>query len=119
MGLPNARKADVSVGKIVGYLLSQTHRAGRSKASFFRKHGFSAEHWHALADALRQHAVGGHVTAVVRTAYGTRYVVDGVLKAPDGTSLNVRSVWFISENDSVPRFATAYPLKRKVGDQRT
>jgi hypothetical protein len=71
-----------------------------------------------LADALRRHAIEGTVAAAEKTAYGTRYVVDGLLLAPDGASLNVRSVWFINEKTAVPRFATAHPLKRKAGDQR-
>ena len=114
MGLPNADRGEISEAKIVRYLLSPTHRAGRSKAAFFIKHGFAAASWHALAEALRRHATAGTVTAAEKTPYGTRYVVDGLLTAPDGASLNVRSVWFINENASVPRFATAHPLRRTV-----
>lgn len=118
MGLPGAEKAQISEAKIVRYLLSPTHPAGLSKAGFFRKHGFAPEHWQLLADALRRHAGGGTVIEVEKTAYGTRYVIDGVLVAPDGASLNLRSVWFITGKTAEPRFATAHPLKRKTGDQR-
>jgi len=48
----------------------------------------------------------------METNHGARYVIDGKLAAPDGTSLNVRSVWFIRKGDSIPRFATAHPLRR-------
>jgi hypothetical protein len=113
MELPNADKAEISQAKIVSYLLSLKHWAGRSKAAFFRKHGFTPEDWRGFAEALGRHAVENAVTSTTKTAYGTRYVVDGPLAAPDGTSLNVRSVWFISEKGVVPRFATAHPLRRK------
>ncbi len=113
MGLPDADKAEISEAKIVRYLLSSTHPAGRSKAEFFGKHGFTVKNWRALAEALRRHAAENVVASVRNTPYGTRYVVDGPLAAPDGRILNVRSVWFISETTSVPRFATAHPLKRK------
>ncbi len=113
MGLPGAEKAEITQDKIVRYLLSTTHRAGRSKAAFFGKHGFKVEDWQALAEALRAHAAENAVTSVEETLYGTRYVVDGTLSAPDGSGLNVRSVWFINRRTSVPRFATAHPLKRK------
>ena len=114
MGLAAAKKAKVSKTKVAGYLLSLTHPAGRTKAMFFRKHGFTPEKWCTLAEALRLHALRGHVTTTESTQYGLRCVVDGILNAPDGASLNVRSVWFITEHTSVPRFATAHPLKRKA-----
>jgi hypothetical protein len=113
MGLPSADTAEIHDAKILGYLLSQTHRTGQSKATFFTKHGFTLERWQLLADALRHQAKTGAVAAAQNTKYGLRYVVDGMLIAPDGTRLNVRSVWFINEKTARPRFATAHPLKRK------
>ena len=107
-------KADAPVRPILGYLLSPTHRAGKSKAAFFSKHGFATRNWQVLARALRAHAIENKVSHVEETAYGTRYVVDGVLASPDGTALNVRSVWFINLGSAVPRFATAHPLSRRV-----
>jgi hypothetical protein len=113
LNLPNANAAEVPESKIVGYLLSTTHTAGKSKAAFFGKHGFDVAQWQALAQALREHAMRNPVLRTDQTAFGKRYVVDGTLVAPDGTVLNVRSVWFITTNTAVPRFATAHPLKRK------
>lgn len=112
--VPNAKSADVPEQKIVRYLLSSTHSAGRSKAAFFGKHGFTAARWDVLANALRMHARSNAATAVEQTRYGTRYVVDGPLDAPDGTRLNVRSVWFITHGTTQARFTTAHPLKRMV-----
>ena len=37
MKLSNADRAIVPPAKIVNYLLSPTHRAGKSKAAFFRR----------------------------------------------------------------------------------
>jgi len=45
-------------------------------------------------------------------AYITRYVIDGPLVAPDDTSLNVRSAWFIDLVTQTPRFVTAHPLPK-------
>ena len=114
MKLPGCDAATIPKDKIVGYLLSTTHRAGKSKAAFFGKHGFTVENWRALERALREHAARNPVSWTVDTAYGARYIVDGPLGAPDGAALNVRSVWFISKGTTVPRFATAHPLKRRV-----
>ena len=114
MKLPNGAQAEVPEAKILGYLLSPTHRAGKSKAAFFSKHGFAGRNWQMLARALRMHAIENNVSHVGETDYGTRYVVDGSLTASDGAVLNVRSVWFINRGATVPRFATAHPLGRKV-----
>lgn len=111
--LPNADATRIPENKIVGYLLSSTHRAGKSKAAFFVKHGFASSSWQALAHALRKHGAENPVLQAEETAYGTRYVVDGPLVAPDGSALNARTVWFINRGTTVPRFATAHPLKRK------
>ena len=113
MNLPNANVAEVPENKIVGYLLSTTHTAGKSKAAFFGKHGFVVANWQALAWALREHATKNPVLQADETAFGKRYIVDGTLLAPDGTVLNVRSVLFMTTETTIPRFATAHPLKRK------
>jgi len=47
--LPNAAEARVPEDKIVKYLLSATHRAGKSKAAFFARFGFTAQRWEELA----------------------------------------------------------------------
>lgn len=114
MKLPGCDVATIPKDKIVGYLLSTTHRAGKSKAAFFEKHGFTVEDWRALEHALREHAARNPLSRTEETAYGARYVVDGPLSAPDGAALNVRSVWFINKGTTVPRFATAHPLKRRI-----
>ncbi len=114
MILPNADAARVPENKILGYLLSPTHRSGKSKAAFFGSFGFTPRDWEKLAAALHLHARANPVAAEAVNAFGTRYVVDGLLIAADGTALNVRSVWFINSNGAPPRFVTAHPLKRKT-----
>jgi hypothetical protein len=113
MRLPNFGKAAIAEDKIVRYLLSSNHPAGGSKAAFFLKHGFKPEDWQQLARALETHASDNDVATSNQSQYGTRYVIDGALAAPDGTRLNVRSVWFIRRGSEVPTFATAHPLERK------
>ena len=113
MKLPDVEKAEVPEAKVVRYLLSTTHRAGKSKASFFIGFGFDADRWEELARALKQHAVDNDISLEEKTTFGTRYVIEGLLKAPDGTWLNVRSAWFIDDEGDRPRFITAHPLKRR------
>ena len=44
MLLPNQKNAFVQPEKFTGYLLSETHSVGKSKAKFFRELGFDEEH---------------------------------------------------------------------------
>jgi len=113
MRLPNVENAEITEAKIVRYLLSTTHRAGKSKAVFFMQFGFTFERWEDLANALKQHAIDNEITVEEKTIFGTRYVIEGGLEAPDGRSLNVRTAWFIDNEGKVPRFITAHPLRRR------
>ena len=112
MKIPNIGLAEIAKEKITLYLLNPSHPAGGSKASFFLRFGFSAARWQELAGALRQQALGNEVVETDETRYGVRYVVDGVIIAPNGAALNVRSVWYIHPRGSAPRFVTAHPMPR-------
>jgi hypothetical protein len=113
MRLPNLENAEISESKITKYLLSTTHRAGKSKASFFMQFGFDLDRWEALALALKQHELDNEVALEEKTIFGTRYIIDGLLKAPDGRLLNIRAAWYIHTDGDVPRFVTAHPLRRR------
>ena len=67
MNLPNYAQAVVPERKITEYLLSLTHRDGRSKAAFFMRFSFTADNWEGLADALRRHAAEHEIIAVEDT----------------------------------------------------
>jgi hypothetical protein len=109
--LPNAVQAVVPEQKIAAYLLSETHPDGRSKARFFLARGFSRSEWETLATALRDHAAQNDVVENVETPFGVRYVVEGPLHSPGGSSPKVRVVWFIDRGADSARLVTAYPAK--------
>ncbi len=113
MKLSQHQLAGVSRAKIVEYLLSAAHPAGRSKARFFTKFGFQPERWDTLSQALTQHALENDVRKADDSAFGTRYTVEGPLSTPDGRRPVVRSVWFVESGESAVRFVTAYPLARR------
>lgn len=110
MKLPHHQRAMVPRDKIVQYLLSPTHDQGRHKWAFFTAFGFNAQRWEELAAALRRHA-NYEVADTEHTPFGTRYAIEGIIETPDGRSPRIRSVWFLSPDEEVPRFVTAYPLK--------
>jgi hypothetical protein len=116
MQLPNCERAVVPRAKIVDYLLSDTHRDGRHKATFFKSFGFVVEEWEMLARALREHAVEHDVERVETSPHGQRYILEGVIRSPDARNPVIRAVWFVEPAEDTPRFVTAYPLRREAND---
>jgi hypothetical protein len=114
--LPNYQSATVPQEKITGYLLSATHRDGRHKAAFFTSFGFMPDSWQQLAAALLRHAADHEVAKEEDSPFGKRYVIEGIMKAPDGRTPLLRSVWFIETGADTPRFVTAYPLRSEDDD---
>ena len=109
MKVPGLADAVVPRDKIIGYLLSVTHPAGRGKAEFFRRHGFGQGDPDALVAALLRHATDNDIVVTRRSRFGTKYIVEGRLATPDGREPLVRVVWFVTAGESTPRLVTAYP----------
>lgn len=113
MKLPGIEKAAVSETKIVKYLLSATHRAGKSKAAVFREFEYDPARSEEVDRALRRHATDNEVALEQWTNFVTRYFIDGLsLHAPDGRAVNVRATRSIDNVGDVPGFITAHPLGR-------
>jgi hypothetical protein len=115
--LPYLDRAVVPETKIVNYLLSARHSGGRAKARFLESFGFRAEDWHVLRDARIAHATATDLTAAHQTRFGTRYEIDGPLKAPDGRAPMVRVVWFAESQENVPRLVTLVPRRIATRDR--
>jgi len=109
MKLPNCENAYVSPSKLSDYLLSQVHPVGKSKARFFRAHGFDETSMVRLQQALLKLACTYEVVDLVGSPYGVKYVVEGGLETPLGKLVSVRTVWIVEAGDQRPRFLTAYP----------
>jgi hypothetical protein len=107
--VPHAAQATVAEPKVTRYLL-----ANRRKAGYFLAFGFTIARWDILRDALLKHVATHEVVDAQQTAHGTNYVVDGVLTTPDGRNPTVRTVWFLEAGASIPRFNTAFPMKRSA-----
>ena len=113
MNLPLVDRAEISETKIVKYLLSTTHRAGQEQGFFFMQFGFDSSRWEELTRALKQHAKDNDITLEVRTIFGTRYVIDGLLTAGRWKTVKCAYGLFIDDDGEVPRFITAHPLRRR------
>jgi hypothetical protein len=112
--LLNYENAAISEAKITGYLLSTKRRDGRHKAEIFTRLRFSADAWGDLANELLRHAAENEVVKIEDSPFGTRYIIEGVLLAPDRRGDTVRSTWFIETGEQISRFVTAYALQRRI-----
>ncbi|MSP14948.1 MAG: hypothetical protein EXR62_18565 [Chloroflexi bacterium] len=111
MQLPNRENAYVPLQKLSDYLLSETHAVGKSKARYFRSLGFHEENISLLEQGLLAIARTDTVREAISTSYGTKYVMDGGLKTPDGVIVSIRTIWISEYQTDAPRFVTAYPIR--------
>lgn len=109
MKLPNRESAYVPQSKLKDYLLSETHMVGRSKAKFFRIFGFDETNLDVLEQSLITIAQTQEVKEQVSSIHGEKYVIDGTLMTPTGSTINIETVGIINKDQDKPRFITAYP----------
>ena len=109
--LPNSEIASIDPRKVTHYLLDLRHPDGGAKAAFFMRFGFREDDPEPLMEALLEHGRSNEVVRLQKTAFGTNYIVEGPLNAPDGRKPRLRTVWLIDAGGGAPRFVTAIPLK--------
>lgn len=107
--LPDAENAYIPPEKLTDYLLSRTHAVGKSKAYFFRSHGYNQDNLNLLEQDLLSVPRYNEVDEQIASPYGTKYVVRGALETPRGTTITVTTVWIVEPPDERLRFVTAYP----------
>lgn len=101
--------------KIRLYLLSRAHPVGRHKLRFLEKAGYRVDRPDMLRAGLLTIARTGTVVDRVVSGHGTSYRVDGVVAAPNGFPLQLRTVWIVNSPGEPPRFVTAYPASSDPG----
>lgn len=111
MKLPNREKAYIQSQKLTGYLLSESHPIGSSKAKLLRAFGFNDMNVDMLEQELLTIAQTQVVQEILETAHGVKYIIDGEINTPDKRKLRLRTVWIIDTGETQPRFVTARPLK--------
>ena len=112
MRLPNAEHAIVDDSKIKHYLLSEGHEDGRGKAEFFISFGFSRRAPEVLRQALIDLACSAADAIAQPSPHGMKYTIVGPIRAPNGSTPVVKTVWMIDSGATRPRLITAFPGKR-------
>lgn len=109
MKLPNRKKAKIVNEKLTGYLLSEIHPIGKSKAKFFKKYGFDSSNSKELEQELLIIALNNEVTGTKETIYGVNYVIEGVIISPKRKPFKIKTVWFVEAEEKIPRLVTVIP----------
>ncbi|MFB2971704.1 DUF6883 domain-containing protein [Aerosakkonema sp. BLCC-F183] len=110
MPLPNPENAFIQPAKLAGYLLSETHSVGKSKAKFFRELGFNEDNVDILEQELLKIARFQEISETIATTHGTKYVIVGTINTPSGKAVSILTVWIIDAGQENPRFVTARPF---------
>jgi len=105
-------KVIISSEKIKDYLLSSIHPIGRFKAVFFYNLGYSVDNWGILARDIKS-ILKYDVKKTVKTEYGVKYEIHGLITGPNNKSSTIITVWIIINNEQELRFVTAYPGDKK------
>lgn len=111
MQLPNRENAYIQPQKITGYLLSESHSVGKSKAKFFREVGFSEANIHFLEQELLALARFQEVAESSSNSHGEKYVIVGPINTPFDRQVTILTVWIVDIGEVNPRFITARPFK--------
>jgi hypothetical protein len=109
MKLPNCEQAYIPVEKLANYLLSETHKDGRSKAKLLTHIGYNRDNLEVLEHDLLMIAQSCEVKDVIPSEHGTKYVIEGILQSPSGLQRLMTTVWITEVQETKPRFVTAYP----------
>ena len=112
--MPNGERAWISPAKLTGYLLSEEHPEGSSKAAFLRRFGFDTRRPELLEHALLEAAREGVVMSERAGEHGVKYEVVAPLRTPDGRHPHVITIWIMEED--IPRFVSLNPSKRRITD---
>lgn len=110
MKLPYRKDVFISRNKLTKYILSEKHAIGRFKAKFFRNLGFDETNVDFFEDSLRSLVEFEDIKEKLFSAYGTKYIIDGKIDAPNGKTVKVRTIWILEKGQKRPRFITIYPV---------
>lgn len=63
-----------------------------------------------FAASLVDHARPNHHVKTAPSQWGTKYIFEGYLHAPNGITPSVRSIWNVKPGTDVAVLSTAYPF---------
>ncbi|MCA9110920.1 MAG: hypothetical protein KDA52_13300 [Planctomycetaceae bacterium] len=109
MPIPGANDAVVPIEKVTDYLLNEDHKVGGSKAVWFIACGYQPEAPEFLIDDLLTIAKTCDEFQEISFDYGVKYIAFGSVESPTGMMCDIKTIWKLLTNETIPKFVTAYP----------
>lgn len=113
MPIPNASLARIPPEKLTDYLLNDSHPVGSAKAKWFHQFGYELADPAALERDLLELVRESDDFSETSSPFGTKYVVSGRIKTPNGAVASVVSVWIVESSNGHPRLVTAFPGEKR------
>ena len=95
--------------KLSGYLLRKLPE--NDKSGFLALAGYTAANPERLEADIRNQLLSEEAEFAEKTEYGDKYFLTGELVGPNGTKLNVVTIWMREEVTGLTKFITLYPAK--------
>lgn len=110
MNNKNLKNIIISKDKLVGYLLSDTHPTGKSKANFFQKHGYTKRNVDKLREQLLILINENEISKTINSEFGQKHIIDGKIHSQLKETIRVRTIWIDDPKKNEIRLVTCYPI---------
>ncbi|MBE9175704.1 hypothetical protein IQ225_11065 [Synechocystis salina LEGE 06155] len=100
-----AQDSIINREKLINYLLKRLSKDDKSQ--YLARAGYTQTNWRQLEHDLRQQILTLEAIPTRKTQFGQKYEIIGFLKGPNGTCLNVKTIWIVTETDT--RLVTLLP----------
>jgi hypothetical protein len=107
-------KITIATEKLTQYLL--TPRPRNDKSQFLAQAGYVRSKWRVLENDLRSLVRTNEAEPAGKNPFGEFYSVRGVLRGPNGTILQVETIWIQLEAAGETRFVTLKPDRGATDD---
>ena len=97
--------------KLTAYLLVK--QARNDKSQFLAMGGYTHVNAQKLEDDLRSQILTLPAVAAANTKYGQFYEIRGALTAPNGKSLEVKTIWMVEHLSGTTKFITLIPQSQR------
>ena len=101
--------AQIAMEKLTGYLL--VRRPVGDKSEYLKRAGYTLDNARRLEEDIRSQVLTRDAVAIEKTIYGELYEIRCSLDGPNGTTLNVKTVWMHELKTGITKFITLYPDK--------
>jgi len=105
------QNAIISEAKLTKYLLVLLPKDDKSQ--FIAQAGYTIENWQQLEKDLREQILPLEAIQITETEFGVKYRIRGSLIGPNGTTIQVITIWIIDSLDRQIKFVTLFPDKER------